>query len=79
MPRLTPVHWRKLTKVFEKAGWKHARTKGDHLVYAKKGFVRPVVIPKYREIPKFIIQKNLQTAKLTRKDYFNLLKSVKKR
>ena len=74
MPRLTPVHWKKLSKLFEKAGWSYVRTKGDHLVYEKKGFFRPVVIPKYREVPKFVIQKNLQTAKISRKEYFKLLK-----
>ena len=77
MPRLTSVHWRKLSRVFEKAGWVYVRTKGDHLIYEKEGFVRPVVIPKYREIPKFVVQKNLQTAKISRKEYFKLLSSNK--
>lgn len=74
MPRLTPVHWRKLSRVFEKAGWRYSRTKGDHLIYVKRGFIRPVVIPKYKEVPQFIIQKNPQTAKITRKEYFKLVK-----
>ena len=74
MPRLTPIHWRKLVKVFEKDGWVYVRTRGDHLIYEKRGFLRPVVIPKYKEIPRFIIQKNLQTARISRKEYFRLLK-----
>lgn len=76
MPHLTPVHWRKLAKVFEKSGWKYVRTKGDHLVYEKEGFLRPVVIPKYKEIPEFIILKNLQTAEISRKGYLKLLEEV---
>ena len=35
MPRITPIHYRKLAKVFEKKGFKHLRTQGDHLVYGK--------------------------------------------
>ena len=57
MPQIKPVDWKTLTKVFEKTGWKHLRTKGDHLVYGKEGYLRPIVIPKYKEIPKFIIFK----------------------
>ena len=36
MPRLTPVHYRKLAKVFEKKGFVYVRTRGDHLVYEKE-------------------------------------------
>lgn len=61
MPRLTPIHYRKLIKIFEKIGFIHVRTEGDHLVYQKTGLLRPIVIPKYKEIPEFIILKNLKT------------------
>ena len=77
MPHIAPVHWKKLVKVFEKSGWVYARTKGDHLVYVKDGFIRPVVIPMYKQIPTFIIQNNLRTARISREEYFKLLKSKK--
>ena len=76
MPRLSPIHWRKFAKVFEYSGWKHMRTKGDHLVYTKEGSLRPVIIPKYKEIPEFIILKNLKTAKISREEYLELLKKA---
>jgi len=50
MRKITPIHWRKLAKVFELDGWQLSRIKGDHLIYTKKGFPRPVVIPKDREV-----------------------------
>lgn len=74
MPKIVPVHYRKLVKVFEKKGFVHTRTKGDHLVYEKAGILRPVIIPKYRGVPEFIILNNLKTAGITRKEYFELLK-----
>ncbi len=77
MPQITPVDWRTLSKIFEKSGWKYSRAKGDHLVYTKEGFVRPVVIPMYKQIPEFIILNNLRTAKISRKEYFKILKSKK--
>jgi predicted RNA binding protein YcfA (HicA-like mRNA interferase family) len=73
MPRITPIHYKKLVKVFELAGLMFSREEGDHLVYTKAGVKRPVIIPKYREIPVFIILNNLRVAGLTREDYFKLL------
>lgn len=75
MPKISPIHFRKLQKVFEVVGWRHIRTKGDHMIYEKAGFIRPVVIPKYKSIPPFIISNNLRTAGLSHGDYFKLLKS----
>lgn len=77
MPRLTPIHYRKLAKVFEKKGFRYVRTHGDHLIYEKEGIIRPVVIPAYREIPEFIILKNLKTAGISRKEYLALLQTIR--
>lgn len=76
MPRLNPVHYRKLAKVFERQGFIYSRTEGDHLIYTKAGVLRPIVIPKYKEIPAFIVLKNLKTAGLSRKEYLKLLQTV---
>ena len=76
MPRLTPVHYRRLSKVFEMQGFVYVRTHGDHLVYQKKGITRPIIIPIYKEIPEFIILKNLKTAGITRNEYLKLLKEI---
>ena len=74
MPKINPIHWRKLAKVFERSGWMLDRIEGDHLVYAKFGCTRPVVIPKVKEVQVFIIANNLKTAKILRKEYFKLLR-----
>lgn len=74
MPAIAPIHWRKLSGVFELDGWRLSRTRGDHLVYAKAGFARPVVIPKDARVEVFIILNNLKTAKISRERYFVLLK-----
>lgn len=77
MPKIFPIHYRKLKRVFEQSGWRYVRTEGDHLVYEKANFVRPVVIPKYKSIPQFIILNNIRTAQMTRTEYFRLLKKKK--
>lgn len=55
--RITPTHYQIQVKIFEMAGCIYSRTKGDHLIYHYPGAVRPVVIPKYKEVPKSV-QKN---------------------
>ena len=74
MTKITPIHWRKFSRIFELDGWHLARTKGDHLVYTKEGFERPVVIPKDIRVEVFIILNNIKTAKMPREKYFKLLK-----
>jgi predicted RNA binding protein YcfA (HicA-like mRNA interferase family) len=73
MPKITPIHWRDLEKVFLAAGFKFARQEGSHRSYIKPGISRPIVIPTYDEIPISIIRNNLKTAGITREEYFRLL------
>lgn len=73
MPRIAPVHWRTLERVFVAAGFEFARQQGSHRSYVKKGVLRPVVIPTHDEIPVSIIRNNLKTAGISRDEYFRLL------
>ena len=73
MPRITPVHWRVLEKVFLAAGFRFARQEGSHRSYTKAGISRPIVIPTYDEIPVAVIRNNLKTAGISRDEYFRLL------
>jgi len=53
------------------------RQKGDHLILTKPGVKRPVVIKRSsREVPVTHILTNLQTARISRERYFELLKQV---
>lgn len=74
MPRIVPIHWRDLERVFLRAGWSFIRQEGSHRAYSKEGHSRPVIIPAYHEIPVSIIRNNLKTAGITREEYFRLLK-----
>lgn len=76
MPKIQPVSYKKLAKVFEKAGFEFIRQSGDHLIYSKEGVSRPVVIPMYEEVPVFIIRNNLRSAGMSREQYFKLLETV---
>jgi predicted RNA binding protein YcfA (HicA-like mRNA interferase family) len=73
MPKLSAVSWRRLAKVFEAAGWRCMRMEGDHMVFTKPGAIRPIVIPRYAEVPIFIIKNNLRIANMSRDEYLRLL------
>jgi predicted RNA binding protein YcfA (HicA-like mRNA interferase family) len=73
MPRIAPIHWKRLECVFLKAGFVFARQSGDHRSYVKKGVSRPVVIPTYPSIDTAIIKSNMKTAGMDRENYFKLL------
>lgn len=76
MPRITPIHWRRLEKVFLAAGFTFARQEGSHRSYIKAGVLSPIVIPAYEEVPVSIIRLNLKTAGISREDYFRLLEEI---
>lgn len=78
MRKITPIHYKKLVRIFEIEGFQHKRTKGDHLIYSKPGISRPIVIPKYKEIPVFVIKNNLKSAGISRERYIELLKKLEK-
>lgn len=71
--RLAPVSHQKMRCVFEKDGFTFRRQEGDHMIFAKSGCLRPVVIPVYREIDVRIIKSNMRTAGMSRERYFELL------
>jgi predicted RNA binding protein YcfA (HicA-like mRNA interferase family) len=72
--RLTPIHWKILECVILAHGFKFDRQKGSHRSYTKPGVTRPVVIPTYDKLDKFLIKTNLKTAGISRDLYFNYLK-----
>jgi predicted RNA binding protein YcfA (HicA-like mRNA interferase family) len=77
MPKLTPVHYEKLIKVFELDGFQVARKRGDHIMMTKPGVRRPVVIKTSpREVAITHIKTNLNSAGMSRERYFELLEKA---
>lgn len=77
MPRrITPTRWRTQEKIFLADGFTLAREESSHRSYVKPGILRPVVIPKYKEVPVSIIRNNMTTANMSRVRYLELLDNV---
>ena len=76
MPRIIPVDWKTLLRIFELYGCRYKRKKGSHHILVYQGARQAVVIPEYDEIDPEIIKNNMKTVGMTREDYFELLKRV---
>ncbi|MFC1731039.1 type II toxin-antitoxin system HicA family toxin [candidate division KSB1 bacterium] len=72
MPRITPLDWKTLSCIFKKAGFTLERENKRHLVLSKEGCLRPVIIPKYKDVGIDIIVSNMRSAKMTRKEFLDL-------
>jgi len=73
MPRIAPIHWKRLDCIFKKYGYALHRVEGSHRVYFKEGCTRPIIIPTYDSIGPDIIKGLMRTAKMSREEYFTLL------
>ncbi len=79
MPKIIPISWRKFGKFLLSVGCELHHTGGDHLIYKKKGLKRPIVVPKIRDIPQFIILNNLRVLGINRDEYLEALKPKSKK
>ena len=76
MTAIKPTPYQVQVKIFELAGCEYIRTQGDHLIYRYPGAIRPVVIPKYKEVPAFIIRNNMKIIGMTRARYAGLMEKI---
>jgi len=74
--RIKPTTYQVQVRIFEEAGCVYVRTQGDHLVYHYRGAKRPVVIPKYKEVPVFIIRNNMKVIGMSVEEYISILNKV---
>jgi len=76
MAHLTPIHWKKFEKFLLFVGCHLSREKGDHRIYWREGMKRPIVIPKDRNLPVFVIRNNLRVLGIKPKEYLEILKRI---
>lgn len=77
MPKMTPLRWKTLERVFLACGFQFVHQGGSHRSYKKQGISRPIVIPAYHEISVSIIKNNLKSAGISREEYFRLLEQAR--
>ncbi len=76
MAHLRPIHWKKFEKFLVFIGCRFEREKGDHRIYWRDGLKRPVVIPRDKELPVFIIRNNIRILGISSEEYLEILKRI---
>ena len=62
--------------MFEIYGCVYSHTEGDHKIYHFKGAKRAVVIPKYKDVPVFIIKNNMKTVGMDNNQFYKLVDRI---
>ena len=73
---MRPVSWKEFDKFLRYIGCTFDHQTGDHLIYKKDGLNRPIVIKKVNELPIFIVNNNLRTLNMTKKDFLEILERL---
>jgi len=76
MSKIRPVHYKKFEKFLTLIGCEYRRTKGDHLIYRCKDIKRPIIFPKVKEIPVFVIKNNLRILGISHDKYLEIIDSL---
>ena len=76
MNRIIPIFWQEFEKFLLFIGCEFKREKGDHRIYWREGLKRPIVIPREKNLPVFIIRNNLRTLNIGREEYLEIMKKI---
>jgi len=71
--RLGRIHWKKFEKFLLAIGCTFVSEEGDHRKYYKLGITRPIIIPRDKELPQFIILNNLRILAISRDEYLRIV------
>lgn len=78
MPKIVPIPYQTLIRIFELDGFMVRSQRGDHITMVKPGVFRPLVIKTSpRNVPVTHIRTNMTTAGMSRERYFELLEQVR--
>jgi len=76
MSKIKTTTYQLQVRIFEAAGCVYVRTQGDDFIYHYPGAKRPVVIPKYKGVPIFIIRNNMKVIGMSVEEYISILERV---
>lgn len=77
MSAIDTVSWRRFDKFLLSIGCEFKREKGDHRIYWKPGILRPLVVPRERILPVFIILNNLRVLGVSKEEFLEKISKIK--
>ena len=76
MNRMVSISWQEFEEFLLFVGCEFKREKGDHRIYWREGLRRPIVIPREKNLPTFIIRNNLRTLGMSREEYLEIMRKI---
>lgn len=76
MDKIGKVSWQRFEKFLFAVGCEFKSEEGDHRKYKKAGLLRPVIIPREKYLPQFIILNNLRTLGVTKEEFARIMKEL---
>lgn len=77
MREVGEVSWKRFERFVLSEGCQFKGVEGDHNKYKKHGLARPVIIPRYKTIPDFIIYNNLRILGVTKEYFIHKMTKIK--
>ena len=74
MARLPVVSDRQAVRAFERAGWEHVRTKGDHMILVKNGVRANLSVPDHPELDRGTLRRLIALAGIDVQEFAELLR-----
>jgi predicted RNA binding protein YcfA (HicA-like mRNA interferase family) len=79
MPQIGTVHWKEFEAFLFAQGCVFKREKGDHRVYWKAGLNRPIIVPRNKSLPPFVVLNNLRTLGVEKSSFLAYIQKAKKK
>ncbi len=73
---MKPISWKEFDKFLLYVDCIYDRQKGDHRIYWRSDLKRPIVLPMYKNLPKFVIKNNIRLLGLSTKEYLEILRKI---
>lgn len=74
MKEVGKVDWKRFEKFLLKIGCTFKSRESSHNKYKKPGLARPIIVPRYKSLPDFIILNNLRTLGVSREFFIEKMK-----
>ena len=68
------IDWKRFEKFLLKNGCYFKSQESRHIKYKKVGLLRPIIVPKVKELPDSIILNNLRTLGVSREIFISIIK-----
>jgi predicted RNA binding protein YcfA (HicA-like mRNA interferase family) len=76
MDKVGKVSWQRFEKFLLAIGCEFKSEEGDHRKYKKSDLLRPIIIPRDKELPQFIISNNLRTLGISKEEFVQIIKNL---